>query len=267
MATINTRKLAVVTGASSGIGFHLAQECARNGFDLIICAEDDAIHGAATELVADGTLVEPVQADLSTPEGVERLVTAVKASLRPVDAILLNAGIGAAGRFLETSIVDDLRQISLNCAAVVYLAKMLVPDMVARKQGRVLITASIASTTPVPYNAVYGATKAFDLSFAEALRYELKDTGVTVTALQPGPTDTAFFARARMEDTKVATDKKDDPADVAAAGFAAMMKGEDSVIAASLKTKLMGAANEVLPETTKAGIQARYHEPGSGKRD
>jgi short-subunit dehydrogenase len=266
MATVNTRKLAVITGASSGIGFHLAKECVEHGFDVVICAEDDGIHAAASKLASDGCAVEPVKADLATPTGVEALIAAVGAGARPIDALILNAGVGVGGRFLETSLDEELRMISLNTAAVVYLAKKLIPGMVARKQGRVLITASVASTTPAPFTAVYGATKAFDMSFAEALRYELKDTGVTVTALQPGPTDTNFFDRAHMRDTKVATDKKDDPADVAAAGFKAMMDGDDSVIAASAKSKMIGIANEVLPETTKAKMTGKLHEPGSGKR-
>jgi short-subunit dehydrogenase len=138
--------------------------------------------------------------------------------------------------------------------------------MVARGSGRVLITASLVSTAPAPYIAVYGATKAFDMSFAEALREELKDTGVTVTALQPGATDTNFFARADMEDTKVAQGKKDDPADVAKQGFEAMMKGKDSVIAASVRTKLEGLANEILPETMKARLYAPQNKPGSGEK-
>jgi short-subunit dehydrogenase len=265
MATINERTLAVVTGASSGIGFHLAKECVAHGFDVVICAEDDSIHQIAVQLAADGAVVEPVKADLTTPDGCEMLVNAVKSSARPLEALLLNAGVGVGGRFLETSLEAELRMISLNVAAVVYLAKRLIPEMVSRKRGRVLITASIAATAPTPFNTVYGATKAFDLSFAEALRTELKDTGVTVTALQPGATDTAFFERAHMEDTKVGTQKKDDPADVARDGFDAMMKGKDSVIAASFKSKALGLANEVLPETTKSKMQAKMHEPGSGK--
>jgi uncharacterized protein len=138
--------------------------------------------------------------------------------------------------------------------------------MVALGRGRVLITSSIAATTPAPYLAVYGATKAFDLSFAEALREELKDTGVTVTALQPGATDTDFFERADMENTRVGQGKKDDPAEVAKQGFEAMMKGKDSVIASSMKSKLEGLANEVLPETTKARIQAAMNKPGGAKQ-
>ena len=266
MGTLTTRKLAVITGASSGIGFFLARECASHGFDVVICAEDDGIVAAGVELARLGGQVDVVQADLSGPDGVETLCTTLDELQRPVDALLLNAGVGVGGPFIETSLAEELAMIGLNCASVVHLAKRVVPAMVECGQGRVLITASIASTTPAPFLAVYGATKAFDLSFAEALRKELADTGVTVTALQPGATDTHFFERAGMEDTRVATGKLDDPAAVAAQGFAAMMAGSDSVIAASLRSKIAGLANEILPETVKATVQKLANEPGSGRK-
>jgi uncharacterized protein len=259
------RKLAVVTGASSGIGLELARQCVEHGLDVLICSDTEEIHRAASELADGEVSVEAVQADLATHEGCEQLLESVRALGRPVDALLLNAGIGVGGEFLATNLDDELRAIGLNCAAVVHLAKGIVPQMVARGSGRVLVTASIASTAPAPYLAVYGATKAFDLSFAEALRHELLDTGVTVTALQPGPTDTDFFERADMEDTRVAQGKKDEPEDVAKVGFEAMMRGEDSVVAASLRNRMQGWANEVLPEPTKARLQGMQTEPGSAR--
>jgi short-subunit dehydrogenase len=266
MGTATNRKLAVVTGASSGIGFELAKQCVANDFDLVICAEDEGIHQAAVHLGAAGTSIVPVRADLATYEGVEMLVQAIRGMARPVDALLMNAGVGVGGGFLLTDLEEELRMIALNCTSLVHLGKRVIPGMVSRGEGRILITASIASTTPMPFLAVYGATKAFDMSFAEALRNELKDTGVTVTALQPGATDTEFFARAHMENTKVAQSKKDDPAEVAKTGFEAMMAGKDSVIAASLKSKLMGLAHEVLPETLKANAQAKENRPGTGRK-
>ena len=266
MGTANTRSFAVVTGASSGIGFELARHCVENNFDLLICADDPrGIQEAAQHLGAGGASVTPVTADLATAEGVEKLAREIETHGRPVDALLLNAGIGVNGAFIETPLDEELRMIALNCTSVVHLAKRIVPAMAARGQGRVLITASVASTSPAPYLAVYGATKAFDLSFAEALRNELKDSGVTVTALQPGATDTEFFDRAEMGDTKVGQGKKDDPADVAKAGFEAMMKGKDKVIAASFKSKVEGIVGEVLPETVKAAMQAKQSKPGSAK--
>jgi short-subunit dehydrogenase len=266
MGTATTRQFAVVTGASSGIGFELARQCMENDFDLLICAEDEGIHEAARHLGATGAAVEAVRCDLATFEGCEKLVEAVNSAGRPIDALLLNAGVGVGGAFVQTPLEDELRMISLNATAVVHLAKRLVPRMVNRGKGRVLITASVASTSPAPFLAVYGATKAFDLSLAEALHHELEDTGVTVTALQPGATDTEFFERADMENTKVAQSKKDDPADVARQGFEAMMAGKDKVVAASLESKLEGLAGEVLPETTKAKLQAGQTKPGSGDK-
>jgi short-subunit dehydrogenase len=266
MGTASSRQLAVITGASSGIGFELARECIEHDFDVIICAEDDGIHQAAEHLSATGAVVEAVRCDLATYEGCEKLVAAIDQMQRPIDALMLNAGVGVGGSFVQTELDEELRMIGLNVTAVVHLSKRLVPRMVNRGRGRILITASVAATSPAPFLAVYGATKAFDLSFAEALRFEVKDTGVTVTALQPGATDTEFFERADMENTKVAQSKKDDPADVARKGFDAMMDGKDKVIVAGLKSKLEGIAGEVLPETLKARMQAGQTKPGSGEK-
>jgi short-subunit dehydrogenase len=266
MGTLSNRQLAVITGASSGIGFELARECIEHDFDVIICAEDEGIHQAAQHLSATGAVVEAVRCDLATYEGCEKLVAAIDQMQRPIDALMLNAGVGVSGSFVQTELDEELRMIGLNCTAIVHLSKRLVPRMVNRGRGRILITSSVAATSPAPFLAVYGATKAFDLSFAEALRFELKDTGVTVTALQPGATDTEFFERADMENTKVAQSKKDDPADVARKGFEAMMDGKDKVIVAGLKSKLEGIAGEVLPETVKARMQAGQTKPGSGEK-
>jgi len=141
----------------------------------------------------------------------------------------------------------------------------VVRDMVARNEGRILFTSSIASTMPGSFQAVYNASKSFVQSFALALRNELKDTNVTVTSLMPGPTDTEFFERADMLDTKVGSDDKDDPADVARDGFEALMAGEERVVSASLKTKLQGRASRVLPDSVKAGMHRKMAEPGSGR--
>jgi uncharacterized protein len=263
MATVSTRKLAVVTGASTGIGLELARECVEHDFDLVICAEDHGIHNAAEHLSKSGAFVLPVQADLSTYEGVQTLYQAIVDTGRHVDALLLNAGIGVGGAFLVNDLEQELRMVRLNVESVIHLSKLVLPMMVNRRQGHVLITASVASTSPAPFLAVYGATKAFDLSFAEALRYELVDTGVTVTALQPGATDTEFFARAGMDHTKVAQAEKDDPAAVAQKGFEAMMAGKDKVFGASMKAKMEGLVGEVLPEPTKAKMQSKQTEPHS----
>jgi short-subunit dehydrogenase len=266
MGTATNRKFAIVTGASTGIGYELARQCIEHDFDVLIGAEDPGIHEAARHLGAAGAAVEAVRCDLATYEGCEKLVKAVDDAGRHVDALLLNAGIGIGGPFIQSDLDDQIRTIGVNVIAVVHLARRIVPRMVNRGSGRILITASVASTSPAPYLAVYGATKAFDLSFAEALRFELADTGVTVTALQPGATDTEFFERAHMESTKVADGRKDDPADVAKVGFEAMLAGKDKVIAASLKSKLEGIAGELLPETVKAKFQAGQTRPGTGHK-
>jgi short-subunit dehydrogenase len=263
MATEYKRKFAVVTGASAGIGYELARQCVENDFDVLICAEDAGIEAAAKKLGAtDGVNVQSVQADLSTRAGVEKLVAAIP---RPVDVLMLNAGVGVGGAFTDTDLDDELRMIALNCNHTVHLAKRIVPDMVKRKTGKVLITGSEVSVAPNPYQAVYGATKAFVMSFGEALRYELKDTGVTVTVLQPGATDTEFFERADLMDTKVGQAKKDDPALVAKQGFKAMMDGKDSVAGGSFKTRMEILMNEILPETTKAAMAGKQTKPGSAK--
>ena len=258
MGTVSDRKFAVITGASSGIGLELAKQCAANHFDVLVCAEDAAIHSVAATIDARAVAV---QADLSTPEGVEQLAQAIRGTGRGVDALLLNAGVGVGGRFLDTDLAAELRMIALNCNHTVHVAKLIVPAMVARGKGCVLVTGSVVSTAPAPYQAVYGATKAFVMSFAEALRVELADTGVTVTALQPGPTDTSFFERAHMENTPVGRADKDDPVEVAERGFEAMVAGKDSVLGGGLKSRLQGLANELLPETVKAKQSAKQAKP------
>ena len=265
MGSVSTRKLAVVTGASSGIGLELARECVEKDFDLIICAEDHGITTAAEHLGKAGAFILPVQADLSMYDGCKKLYQAIIDSNRHVDALLLNAGIGVGGAFLVNDLEQELKMIRLNVESVVHLSKLILPMMVNRGSGCVLITASVASTSPAPYLAVYGATKAFDLMFAEALRYELKDTGVTVTALQPGATDTEFFDRAGMQTTKVDQGDKDDPAAVAKKGVEAMLAGKDKVYGASMKAKMEGIVGEILPEPTKAKMQGKQTEPGSAK--
>ena len=266
MSDTTTKPLAVVTGGSNGIGYELAKQFAQNGFDLIIVAEPDGLAQAAQSLQGLGASVTPVATDLADHEGVHVLYDKIKASGRPVDAIAINAGVGVGGDFRETDLAEEINMINLNCISTVHLAKHMAQDMTARGSGRILFTASVASLMPAPFEAVYGATKAFVFSFSEALRNELKDTGVTVTALLPGPTETNFFHRADMDDTMVGGAKKDDPADVAKDGFEALMAGKDKVIAGSLKTKVQGVISELIPPTASAEMHRKMSEPGSGEK-
>ncbi len=259
----NERPLAVVTGASSGIGYELAKQCAENGFDLLIAADEPAIGKAAEDFRALGVSVEPVEVDLATIEGVDRLYAA--ANGRPIEALLANAGHGLGKGFLDQDFEEARHVVDTNITGTIYLIHKVGRDLKARGKGRILITGSIAGFIPGTYQAVYNGTKAFMDSFSFALRAELKDSGVTVTCLMPGATDTEFFARADMLDTKVGAGKKDDPADVAKVGFEAMMKGEGDVVS-GLKNKIQSAVANVTP----AGLLAEQHrkmaEPGGAQK-
>jgi uncharacterized protein len=256
-------QFAVVTGASTGIGFELARCCANDGFDLLIVADEPQIEQAAATLRASGAKVETIQADLATSDGVDRLYAAVKD--RPVDALLANAGRGLGRAFLDQDLKEVRRVIDTNITGTVELIHKVGNDMRRRNSGRILITGSIAGFIPGSFQAIYNGTKAFLNSFSFAIREELKDTKITVTCLMPGPTETEFFKRADMMDTKVGTDEKDDAGDVARQGFRAMMAGEGDVVA-GLKNKIQSSVANVTP----AGALAKQHrgmaEPGSAER-
>jgi short-subunit dehydrogenase len=258
-----SRPFAIVTGASTGIGLELARLCAANGFDLLVAADEPEIQAAAEELRKDGGKVDAIQADLSTTEGVDVLYAA--AAGRPVDALCANAGRGLGKGFLDQDFVQARRVVDTNVTGTIYLIQKVGRDMRARGSGRILITGSIAGFMPGSFQAVYNGTKAFLDSFSLALRDELKESGVTVTCLMPGPTDTPFFARADMLDTKVGQGSKDDPADVAKTGFEAMMKGSADVVS-GLKNKVQTAVASVTPAGVLAGMHRSMAEPGSGKK-
>ncbi|GAA4608041.1 short-subunit dehydrogenase [Actinoplanes octamycinicus] len=265
MTTSSENPFAVVTGASSGIGYELARQLAEHGHDLLIIAEDEGIEEAATDLRRDGrNQVVAVRADLADRAGVEQAWAAIEATGRPIDALALNAGRGIGGAFVGgTDLADELNIIDVNVTSTVHLAKLALPGMVARGKGRVLITSSIASMMPGTYQLVYNASKSFTQSFAEGLRAELKDTGVTVTALMPGPTDTNFFHRAEMDDTRVGAGQKDDPAQVAEQGIRALLEGKEKVLAGSVKTRAQAVASKVMPDSAKAEMHRKMAEPGS----
>ena len=261
-------KFAVITGASSGIGYELARVFGENGYDLLINSSGERLERAASDLKSLGFEVIMVQSDLSTYEGVEQLWREIEQTGRPVDAIAMNAGIGVGGDFTrETDLNEELKMIQLNVTSVVDLAKRVLKQMVARGEGKVLITSSVAGAMPAPLEAVYGATKAFDLSFAKALRNELKDTGITVTALQPGPTNTDFFHRAGLDNTEVGSEGKytNDPREVARQGYEALMASKDHIYASSLKTKVQGELGRFVPDSFKAEQHRKKAEPKEQK--
>ena len=259
----NKGKLAIVTGASSGIGYELARCCAADGFDLVVAADEPEIQQAAEDFKQFGVQVDAVEADLATIEGVDTLYAATNG--RAVDALLANAGIGLGGAFLEQDFDEVRHVIDTNITGTIYLAQKIGNDMRARGQGRILFTGSIAGFTPGSFSATYNGTKAFIDSFSFALRNELKETGVTVTCLMPGATETEFFERADMVDTKIGQSKKDDPADVAKAGYEAMMNGEGDVVS-GLKNKVMSAAALFTPSDTLAEQHRKRAEPGSANK-
>ena len=255
------RPLAVVTGASTGIGYELAKCCAREGFDLIVAADEPEVRKAAADFEALGAKVDALEADLATLEGVDKLLQKIGA--RPVEALLANAGRGLGKGFLDQDFKDVMRVVNTNITGTIYLLQEIGRDMRARKAGKILIVGSIAGFMPGTYQAVYNATKAFLDSFSFALRAEIADSGVTVTCLMPGATETEFFERADMLDTKIGQGKKDDPADVAATGFKAMMKGEGDVVS-GWHNKLQSAIALVTPSSVLAEQHRKKAAPGSG---
>ena len=259
MAT-QLRPFAIVTGASSGIGFELAKCCANNGFDLLIAADEPEIESAAQTLRASGASVDAVQVDLATQQGNDTLYAAAKG--RPISALLANAGRGLGHAFLDQEFEDARRVIDTNVTGSLYLIHKVGREMRARGEGRILITGSIAGLMPGTFQAVYNGTKALLDSFSYALREELKDTGVTVSCLMPGATETEFFERADLMDTKVGTAKKQPAEEVAKVGFEAMMSG-DAAVVAGWKNKLQAAMANIMPNETLAAQHRKMAEPGT----
>ena len=255
--------LALVTGASSGIGYELAKELAERGYDLVIASAGERLEAAAEAFRSIGVDVIGIKADLATREGIDELWKRVSEAGVPLDVACINAGVGVGGLFIETDLEEELNMVDLNCAGTVHLAKHVVRHMKHLDTGKILFTASIAGEMVAPREAVYAATKAFVLSFAHSLRYELKDSGITVTALQPGPTDTDFFHRAGMDDTQVGQEGKheSEPADVAKQGIDALLDGKDHVYAASLKTKVEGMLANLVPGSLKGSMHDKMAKP------
>ncbi|MCY1643184.1 SDR family NAD(P)-dependent oxidoreductase [Methylorubrum sp. SL192] len=262
------RPLALVTGASSGIGYELARLFAADGHDVLITASgrNDGLERTADAVRATGVEAIVVKADLTEYDGVEALAQAVAGTGRPLAAAALNAGVDVGGYFVGgTDLVAELKMIQLNVASQVHLTKRLLPAMVERGAGRLLYTASISGTMPTPYEAVYGGTKAFLISFVEAVKEEVKDSGVSFTLLLPGEVDTPFWHRAGMDTTKLGLGEKAAPTKVAQEGYEAMKAGKDRVVAGKPGSKFIGRVlNNILPDTAKAAAHSGGAEPGSG---
>jgi short-subunit dehydrogenase len=256
------RPLAVVTGASSGIGLALARVLGERGHDVVAVAEDAAVQRVPETLAETGADVIPVRVDLAVGAGVEELHALLTSTTRPVAVAALNAGVSVGGAFHETGLDDDLRLVDLNCRSVVHLSKLLVRDMLQAGAGRLLLTSSIAAAAPDPYNATYAASKAFVRSFAHGIGHELRGTAVSVTALLPGPTDTGIFERGDLEDTRLGRrDDKDDPDDVATEAVDALLAGRAEVVTGGPALKAAVAAGGVLPPQLAAVPSARETRP------
>ncbi|MES2021451.1 MAG: SDR family NAD(P)-dependent oxidoreductase [Pseudomonadota bacterium] len=256
-------KFAIITGASTGIGFELATLAAQNGYDILVVANEALIDAAAADFKQFGTTVQSINADLSTIAGVDDVLAATGG--RTIDLLFANAGTGTGGAFLDQDVATWRFAVDTNITGTLYLVQRVLKDMVARDAGKILVTGSIAGYIPGAFNAVYNGTKAFIDNFTEALRNEIKESkGVTLTTLMPGATETEFFDRAGMEDTSVGQAKKDDPAKVAKDGWDALMSGKGHIVS-GLHNKLQVAAAGVVPQSVLAEAHRHMAEPGSGK--
>ena len=265
MATLSSnRPLALVTGASNGIGLEIARELARRGHDLVVTGRSSRTDEVADELRGLGVDTYPVRADLADYDAVEALWKATLHVGRPLEVAVLNAGIGVGGAFADVDLEQDFKLIDLNVKSVVHLAKRVVVDMIPRRRGRILMTSSISATKPTPYETTYGPSRAFVYMFAEALRAEVLEHGITVTALLPGATDSDFHVRAGMGDTKFGDNSwKNDRRVVARQGLDALFAGKDAVVGGDRATKRKALVNRFLPERVKAERHARGARPTS----
>lgn len=259
-STSVSRPLALVTGASSGIGFELARQLGERGYDIVGVGASGRVHDLG-ERIPDVEVV-PVQADLATPEGIDQVWATIESLGQPLDVACLNAGRSLGGAFLDTDLDDELQMLALNVTGQVRLAKRVVRHMVERRAGRILITTSCSALTPTPYESIYGPTRSFMLSFAEGLREEMKEHEVGVTALLPGATATDFHQSAGMGNTKFGSnDWKNDPALVAEQGLDALFADEDHVVGGDQATRDDAALNRTLSDPVKAAKFAEASRP------
>jgi len=259
----NTDKYALITGATSGIGYELAKLFAKDHYNLVIIARNqNELEATSSELRKSGVEVITIAKDLFQPHAAEEVYNEVKTKGIEIDVLVNNAGHGLYGEFIKTDLQMEINIIHLNVISLVILTKFFVKDMVKRGSGKILNTSSIASKSPGPWQSVYHGTKAFVQSFTEAVRVEVKDKGVSLTALLPGVTDTDFFNKAHMLGSKAVQDKDGmaDPADVAKDGYDALMAGKDMVIS-GFKNKMQVMMNNITPDEKNAEKMAKYQEP------
>jgi len=256
-------KFALVTGATSGIGYELAKQFAQNGYNLIIVARpSDHLEQTAQELSTQfGVQVKPIAKDLFTDGAAQQLYDEVKATGITVNVLVNDAGQGVFGKFHEEDLERQIKIIHLNVVSLTTLTYLFLQDMVARNEGKILQLASVVSILPAPLQAVYCGTKAYVLNFTEAIINELKDTNVTLTALQPGVTDTDFFNKAGAQDSPLAKDKASmsSPADVAKDGYEALMKSEEKIVS-GFKNKAQIAMSHVTPDSVLAEMLRKQSE-------
>ncbi|MGN6181550.1 MAG: SDR family NAD(P)-dependent oxidoreductase [Mucilaginibacter sp.] len=259
----NTQKYALITGATNGIGYELAKLFANDQYNLIIVARSETeLQTRAREFSEKGVDIVAIPCDLSKIDDTKRLCNDILQRNLPVHVLVNDAGQGLYGLFQDTELDRELDMVQLNICSTIILTKCFLKQMLSRNEGKILNLASIASRTPGPWQSVYHGTKAFILSFSEAIRMELKDTNVSVTALMPGATNTDFFNKAEMQDSKIVQDKSSlsDPAQVAKDGYEALMAGKDHIVS-GFKNKLMMLAADITPDDTLAGSMAKMQEP------
>jgi len=258
-----TNNYALITGATRGIGYELAKLFVKDKYSLAIVARSqEELDRVAAEFRQEGAEVVTFAKDLFKREDAFSLCSEISRLGLEVNVLVNDAGQGAFGLFKDNDIERELDILDLNVAAMVIITKHFVHDMISRNQGMILNLGSIASAIPGPWHAVYHGTKAFVLSFSEALRSELKETNITVTVLMPGVTDTDFFNKADMTKSGIVQDKDamSNPADVAKDGYDALMAGKDKIVS-GFKNKMMVGMDNILPDPAMAAMMKKQHEP------
>lgn len=257
----NSQKYALITGATSGIGYELAKLFAKDKYHLVLVARDEAeLQQTGAELQANGIQVHTISKDLFRREGAQEIYNEVKSRGIHIDVLVNDAGQGYYGKFQDTDLNKEIDIIELNVISSVTLTKLFLKDMLAKNEGKILNVGSLAGEAPGPYQSVYHGTKAFINSWTAAIRNELKESNITVTALLPGATDTDFFNKADMQDSKILDSKLSKPEDVAKDGYEALMSGDDKIIS-GLKNKMQAALANVLPDSMASATMGKQQEP------